>query len=364
MNILQINLQDGWRGGEQQLSYLILDLQKKDIRQTLVCKKHSPLEKFAKENNIDYISLELGLFSFIPNVKKFSEWVKKNNVDILHCNESKGLGIAVWSKILFKIKAKLLLHRHVIFPVKGFISKNIKYSPKYIDKVICVSSQGEKVIRTTTYNTNISVIPTMTDVRFDYKNEGILEQFGIDLSKKIIGYIAALTFEKDHYTFLQAAEKICKNHNNIHFIIVGSGKLETKLKEYADSLDLTENVSFLGFVPQANRLIPEIDIMLFTSTQEGFPTTIIDSFIAKKPVVCTNYPGSSDIIIPDVTGFLCEIKNIDCLAAKTIALIQNPDLSEKITQEAYQVAIANFSIESVSDKIYAMYREIIKDSKS
>lgn len=359
MHILHINLQDGWRGGESQISFLMLELKKKPIRQTLVCKQGSQLEQFAIDNSINYLSLKLGILSTFINAKKIATFVRTNKVDIMHCNESIGLGIAVWSRIAFKNKAKIILHRHVVFPIKGMLSKLVKYSPKYNDKVICISSEGEKVIRDTTYNTNITIIPSMTDVNYDYKNERVLEQLGIDMSKKIVGYFAAFTPEKDHYSFLKAAQIISAACAEVHFVLAGSGDLEEQIKTYAAELNLTNKISFLGFVPQAQRLIPEIDVLLFTSTKEGLGSTILEFFVAKKPVVTVKNGGSEDLVFDGKTGFICELKDADCMAEKTLRLLNEPVLVNEITENAYTHALENFSFKSVTEKIYAVYQEVI-----
>lgn len=361
MHVIHINLQDGWRGGELQVSFLMLELKKKPVIQTLVCKKGSLLEKFAIDNDFNYLSLKLGFFRGLFNAQKLSQFVRKNNVDIIHCNESKGLGISVWSRIVFKNKAKIILHRHVVFPIKGMISKMIKYSPKYNDKVICISTDGEKVIRETTYNTNITIIPSMTDVGYDYKNEHVLEQRGIDVSKKIVGYFAAFTPEKDHYSFLKAAQIISAACPEVHFVLAGSGDLEDHIKTFAAELNLTDKISFLGFVPQAQRLIPEIDVLLFTSTKEGLGSTILEFFVAKRPVVTVKNGGSEDLVYDGKTGFICELRDADCLAEKTIRLLTNSQLVADITQNAYTYAVKNFSFSSVTEKIYAVYQEVTSE---
>lgn len=332
--------------------------------QTLVCKKGSLLEKFAIDNDFNYLSLKPGFFRVLFNAQKLSQFVRKNNVDIIHCNESKGLGISVWSRIVFKNKAKIILHRHVAFPIKGLVSKMIKYSPKHNDKIICISTDGEKVIRETTYNTNITIIPSMTDVNYDYKNEHVLEQLGVDVSKKIVGYFAAFTPEKDHYSFLKAAQIISSACPEVHFVLAGSGDLEEKIKTFATELNLTDKVSFLGYVPQAQRLIPEIDVLLFTSTKEGLGTTILEFFVAKKPVVTVKNGGSEDLVCDGETGFICELGAVDCLAEKTIKLLRDPQLVADITQNAYTYATKNFSFSSVTEKIYAVYQEVTAKENS
>lgn len=360
MNILQINLQDGWRGGEQQLSYLMLYLQTKNCNQTLVCKQNSLLEKFAIENKITFFSLNIKGINKLSNIRKIFKLLQKKNINIIHSHESIGLGICIALKIFYKYPFKLILHRRVSFPIKGWFSKHIKYSDKYIDKTICISNEVEKVMNTTASNKKTIVIHSMTDLHFDYTNKNILcKQYNIDTNKTIVGYIAALTFEKDHFTFLNCAKEIIKKIPIVHFVIAGSGKLESELKTYCTNLGLDSYVTFLGYVPQAKNIIPEIDLLLFTSTNEGFGSTIIDFFVAKKPVVAVDNGGCRDTVLHKKTGLLCKQKDIDNLVKYSIELLTNESLCEDITQNAYQFTVEHFSVEAVTAKIHKVYKEII-----
>lgn len=359
MRIVHINLQKSWRGGEQQLAYLMASLQSKGIFQLLICLENSALEKFAIQNDISYISLKKGFIAKITNIRKLHKVIKTNRINIIHCHESKGHSLAFFTKIILGIDAKIVVHRRVVFPIKGFFSKKFKYSEKYIDTVICISKAVEQVFWESTGNKNTVIIHSMTDLDFDYSDKNILSKYNIP-NKTIIGYIGAFTFEKDHYTFLDTAKNLISKNKNLHFVLVGDGKLKPELMAYSESKELSENVTFLGFVENAKQLIPEMDILLFTSVKEGLGSTILDFFTAKKPVVTVKNGGSEDLIIQAKTGFICEQKDIDCLTEKVLLLLDNPDETEKITEQAYQFVCENFSIGSVTEKTIEVYRELLE----
>ncbi len=46
MKILHLSSAKSWRGGEQQIAYLVEALQEKDIPQIIYCPSHSALEKY------------------------------------------------------------------------------------------------------------------------------------------------------------------------------------------------------------------------------------------------------------------------------------------------------------------------------
>ena len=66
MKVIHVNLQKDWRGGEQQLAYLLQSLRIKKVEQILICRENSSLEEFAKKENIEYKSINNKLFIECP----------------------------------------------------------------------------------------------------------------------------------------------------------------------------------------------------------------------------------------------------------------------------------------------------------
>lgn len=360
MNIFHVNLQKGWRGGEQQLAYLITELKARNYEQVLICLKNSALENFAIKENINYLSVDSFFLKKLFSLKKINKLIQQKNIEIIHCHESKAHSLILFLKIFFSFNSKIILHRRVVFPIRGFFSKKIKYSNKFITKVICISKAVETVFQESTGYKNTVIVSSMTNTKFNYKNENILNAKYNIQNKIIIGYIAALTYEKDHYTFLETAKKLTQ-HKNLHFIIVGDGADKNKIINYSKKLEL-DNVSFLGFIENAKKLIPEIDILLFTSLKEGLGSTILDFFVAKKPVISVKNGGSEELIINLETGFLCNPKDSDCLAKNIQYILENPNIKNNITQSAFTFVENNFSILSITNKTIKVYESVLKNT--
>jgi glycosyltransferase involved in cell wall biosynthesis len=131
---------------------------------------------------------------------------------------------------------------------------------------------------------------------------------------------------------------------------------EKELKLYAKKIGLDNKVTFTGFIKDAKKIISEIDILLFTSVEEGLGTTILDFFLAKKPVVCVKNGGSEDIVINDITGFICEKRDSEGLAKKILYLLQNQKIANNIVNNAYKIVKEKFSKEVVTEKIIECYK--------
>lgn len=357
MKIIHINTQKNWRGGERQLSWLYEEIQKKGIEQTIICRKKSKLEAFSIENSLQFNSFSIQIYSLFYVAFKLINLIKKGET-IVHCHDSKSHTIALILKLIYRSKVKVVVHRKVNFPIKSFFSKNIKYSQHYINAIFCVSKCVENTIYKSTGFENTTVIYDMIKP---------FEIFMIPNHSKRnfkIGYIAALTAEKDHFTFLKTAKNILEIYPNIQFIIAGEGKLRETLIDFAAELGITNNVDFVGFIKDIPALIAEIDLLLFTSTSEGLGSTILDFFMAKKPVVTVKNGGAEELVFHNQTGFICELKDDLNLAKYCVKLIQNPEISYEITENAYKFVIENCSVKTIVDKTIDAYSKILNTKNS
>lgn len=91
-----------------------------------------------------------------------------------------------------------------------------------------------------------------------------------------------------------------------HFYIAGYGTQESNLKNLVVRMGLTNQVHFLGNLP--NLSLIEADkskkIMIMASTQEGLPTAIAEALSVGVPVITTN-PGDIALVIRnDYNGFI------------------------------------------------------------
>jgi len=100
---------------------------------------------------------------------------------------------------------------------------------------------------------------------------------------------------------------------NIRFIIAGSGPYEWEIRALAQSY---KNVLYLGFVHRQAlpKVYAEANIFLLPSRTECLPLSLLEAQSCGLPVVGSNIPGISDVIIDGVTGRLVEPGNVKSFA--------------------------------------------------
>jgi L-malate glycosyltransferase len=356
MKVIHINLSKTWRGGERQVILLMQGLVEKKLGQILICKKNSALETKCNELDLPFFSINRSIsFSTISYMKH----LEKKGFNIIHCHESKGHTLGILYKKLTRSSVKIVLHRRVIFPIKKKITTGSKYSEQNISKIICISEAVEKVVKNSLKVKNTLVIPSMVPIREPAPSNGILREIFNIKEEKIIGYIAALTYEKDHFTFMDTAKELIDSGiNNVHFVIIGEGKMKEELLEYSQKLKLQEHITFTGFLENVENVIPEIDILLFTSLAEGLGSTILDFFVGKKPVVCVQNGGSEEIVFDGKTGYICKKKDVKCLSSKVKLLLQEEEKAGELTENAFAFVKENFNIQTVTEQTVEVYNSL------
>ncbi|OSY89352.1 hypothetical protein WH52_01575 [Tenacibaculum holothuriorum] len=354
MNVLHISTAKDWRGGERQIYYLVKELKKYSIKQYLITPNNSELgNRLSDTLPVVYIK-KPSSFS-LTWIKKIYKICLEESIDIIHIHDSKAQTQAFFAKKLYKLNVKIVVTRKVIFPVKGYFSK-LKYQTPIINKVVAISSAVKAELSSVVDQNQIEIIPDYIEIKEEYKNQF----FPFLKDGKInIAYVAALTKEKDHITFIKTAKEILKTKNNVHFYIVGSGKLEKDIFNFIKENNLEDSITITGFINNIDTLIPNFDLLLFTSKKEGLGSTILDFFSHKIPVVATNSQGVLDLIKENETGLLCNVEDFNCLAEKTIKIIDNEELKSSLTKNAYNLLHENFTVQVCARKYESLYKKLL-----
>jgi glycosyltransferase involved in cell wall biosynthesis len=88
-----------------------------------------------------------------------------------------------------------------------------------------------------------------------------------------------------------------------------------------------------------------LDLYLVTSREEGGPKAVMESMATGVPLVSTRVGMAADLIQDGVNGFLCEIEDVESLAARALEVIGNEDVRERFRSNGYRsVEDCDFSV--------------------
>ncbi|HEY3861427.1 MAG TPA: glycosyltransferase family 4 protein [Verrucomicrobiae bacterium] len=183
---------------------------------------------------------------------------------------------------------------------------------------------------------------------------------GIAPDDFVVGKIARLFKLKGHGGLISAAPEIIRRHPRSKFLLVGGGAWQERLRERARAEGLENNFIFAGLIPPAEipRYIGIMDVVAHLSRREGLPRALSQALAAGKPVVAFDSDGANEVCFSGQTGFLIPVGDIQSLAGRLAQLAADPALRERLGRQGQELARANFSVESMVEKIRALYEKL------
>lgn len=183
------------------------------------------------------------------------------------------------------------------------------------------------------------------------------------LGTPIVCFAARLIKDKGVFEYIAAARLIKKRGIEAKFLLAGD--LDTKnptglnLKEL-QQIKNEELIEVLGYQNEISVLYANSNIICLPSYREGLPKSLIEAAAASRAVVTTDVPGCRDAIIPNKTGILVPVKDVDKLAEAIIWLIQNPSKRVKMGKAGRQLAEEKFQIKKVIENHLSIYSDLLE----
>lgn len=130
--------------------------------------------------------------------------------------------------------------------------------------------------------------------------------------------IARLLRDKGVLEFVDAARQIKAQHPKARFQLLGAAGAENRSaidRATVDAWVAEGVVEYLGTTSDVRPAIAAASCVVLPSYREGAPRTLIEAAAMARPVITTNVPGCRAVVDRYVSGFLCEVRSADSLAA-------------------------------------------------
>jgi len=187
-----------------------------------------------------------------------------------------------------------------------------------------------------------------------------------DLSARIL-WVGRLVPRKDPRTALRAFARVRSVCPAAELHIVGEPDTHPgytrKTLELSAALGLGDSVHFLGELDQDAMLnqYRGCQFVMLSSIQETAPVVIAQAMAAGRPVVTTAVGGCGDMVEDGETGMVAGVGDDPALAGAMIRLIQDHELSAKMSAAARREAWARFRPSAVVDRTLELYRSLVAE---
>jgi glycosyltransferase involved in cell wall biosynthesis len=115
-------------------------------------------------------------------------------------------------------------------------------------------------------------------------------------------------------------------------------------------------VEWWGHTEDMPGVMARASIVVLPSYREGVPKALLEAAAAGRPMIASDVPGCREIVRHGETGLLVPVRDATALADAIGTLVNDPAARARMGLQARALAEAHFSLESVVEQTFAVYR--------
>jgi len=236
-----------------------------------------------------------------------------------------------------------------IFSVSNGVKKQLTKDRITSKKITIIGNGSVNGIDTNYFSKSNKNIPILKD------------DFGIDGSHYVYGFIGRLVKDKGINELVYAFLQINKTKPNTKLVLVGN---------YEDSLDPLEpviineittnkNIIHVGFQKDVRPFLKIMHTFVFPSYREGFGISLMEASAMEIPCISSNIIGCNEIITNMRNGLLIEPKSVMQLKNAMIRLLEDKKLYKQMKKATRNLIIEKYNQKKVWKKTLLAYKNIV-----
>lgn len=164
----------------------------------------------------------------------------------------------------------------------------------------CTKEAGESIFKKQIKQKKWYIVNNAFDIsnfKFDPQDRKKVREKMNWTGKYVIGNVGRLSPQKNHILIIKTFAKFLSMYDsNAILVLVGNGKLKSKIENEINKLDIRDNVVILENRNDVNKLLMGFDTFFFPSNFEGLGLALIEAQIAGLPCLVSNtVPPEADI---------------------------------------------------------------------
>ena len=274
-------------------------------------------------------------------------------------------------KLTFRYRARVFIFPDGFFntifnkeKMKLFYNRHIKFRKNKNLHMLCANAYGAKdfnslgLYKDKTYKWGYFLATNHYDI------DKLLEDKEKNEKMQII-WVARFINWKHPEVVLKLAKNFKKQNYNFNIQMLGTGKLEEKIRNRVKKQNLEDVIEVVGQVPSDNvkEYMEKANIFIGTSdSREGWGAVINESMNAGCAIVANKKMGSVPFLIGDNNrGYM--YNGYKDLENKVKELINNKALRQKFSKNAYKYITTKWTGEIAAENILELFGSIINKTE-
>jgi glycosyltransferase involved in cell wall biosynthesis len=352
MEILHVDPERGWGGGEVQVVSLLRELAARGHRSSVAADPRGRLAGEAAAVGVPVAPLPIAHALDVRAGVRLRHLVAGH--DVVHFHTARAHALAPFCG---GTGARLVVTRRMDYVPRGGPYARWLYN-HVVDAVIAISDGVRAaLLRAGVRPERIRVVPSGIDPASVEPAPGdraaTRERWRVAGDAILVLVLGALERRKGHAVLLDAAGRLDRDAPFLHYVFCGDGRERRALA--AAAARLGDRVVFAGFQRDVAACLAAADVVALPSLQEGLGVAALEAMAAGRPVVASRVGGLAEVVVEGETGLLAAPGDAAALAAALRTVAGDPALRARLGHGGRARVLARYTAARMAEGTLACY---------
>jgi glycosyltransferase involved in cell wall biosynthesis len=355
INVLHVDTERGWRGGERQTLWLARELARRGHGSVVAARTNEPLARRARQEGLEVVACDPRSELDIVAATALRRALRERGIHIVHAHTAHAVAVAALATLGTDVP--FVASRRVDFKLRNNFGTRLKY--RGAARFIAVSAAVARVLESSGIAPErIAVVPDGVDVHREVAPAArdALAEFGVPRDAILAVQVGQLVPHKDPLNFVRAVAHARARVPKLHGLLVGDGPSRADVERAARARKLDGAIHLAGYRTDADALLAAADIAVLSSREEGMGSVLLDALMFGRPIVATRAGGIPEVV--DDCGLLVPTENAVALGDAIADLASDPALATRLSSCGRERAMA-FSVERMTDRTIGVYEAVL-----
>ncbi|PUZ24112.1 N-acetyl-alpha-D-glucosaminyl L-malate synthase BshA [Staphylococcus chromogenes] len=186
--------------------------------------------------------------------------------------------------------------------------------------------------------------------------------YGIAEDEKVVIHVSNFRRVKRIDTVIDTFHLI-RQKMKAKLLLIGDGPELLDMRQRVKSLQLSEDILFLGKQDCMSNFYQISDLLLLMSEKESFGLTLLEAMHTGVLPIGTRAGGIQEVIKHEETGFLVDIGDAETAAQYAVSILQNPTKYQQMQTKMLLDIQERFNSKKIADQYEYYYQQMLGDSK-
>jgi glycosyltransferase involved in cell wall biosynthesis len=361
VRVLVADLEQVWRGGQEQAFFLMEGLRARGHAAELLSVRGAALAERSRAAGIPVHAIS-------PRARRLAaarllrSLLRAQAYDILHANEAHAL-TASWFAGAHRRMA-VVVSRRVAFPLRRHFLARAQYGSAR--RMIAVS----RFVAQSALDSGMpagSVAVVYDGVEMPYPSSQDLRRrararWGAGEGQPLLGCVGHLLPEKGQEFLVRALPAIRSRFAEVRLVLAGDGRCRVLLERLARELGVEDAVCFAGEVTDIAEVYRALDIFIFPSLAEPLGSSMLTAMAWGLPVIAAAGGAVPEVIAADENGVLVPAGDAAAISAAALRLLADGEMRARLGQNARRVVEQCFTAGHMVEATLEIYSGVLGTS--